>query len=338
MMLSIEARPQSFKEVAGQSIAKALLKTIASSPDTSPKVIQLYGGFGCGKTTLARIFAAEINHIPYSELSTTPFLQELDSSQLNKDTITTLIESWYAAPTGGYRVIIIDENHLLSKQVQSALLKVLEDMPKNTFIVFATTDYDKVLDTIKSRSLEIKLEQVNSEDMYNNLLSVSERFGVQVDDEVFQRIIEVAHGHMRTAHMNLSKYEMLGKEQYLSLFKSAYSEIVKYFMALSQRNQQSTFSAIDQIMQFPLTTVQDDLHKVLLDTTKSLVTQPNDLAKALGPNTIKLVKLVESDWFQQSFSSDVELQTSLLCLYQLMSEGQAQPTRPAATQVTGARR
>lgn len=337
-MLTQSARPQTFSQVAGQKIPKALLTSIVKSPKTAPKSLILCGGFGCGKTSQARIFAKALNcehlhsngdpcgtcSICTSKLDESPYYTEYDASQLKLDNVRQLVDTWYASLKNGYRVIVFDEAHLLSSQVQSALLKATEEPPANTFFVYCTTDVEKVLDTIRSRSLEIKLSTVSPEDMRPNLLATAEANNIQIDDEVISRIIKVSKGHMRNAHMELDKFSMLGKEMYLDLFKSSYDALDKFFISLAQRNKENCFKAIDEVLQYPLTTIRDDFETYILSLTKSLVTEPNPVVKLLGANTLKLIKLTLSDWFKDSFTSDVELQTGLLCIYQIMTESQPQ--------------
>lgn len=337
-MLIQSARPQTFSQVAGQKIPKALLTSIVKNPKTSPKSIILCGPFGTGKTTQARIFARAINcehphsngdpcgkcQVCNSKLDESPYYTEYDASQLKLDNVRNLADTWFSTLKNGYRVIVFDECHLLSSQVQSALLKSIEEPPVNTFFLFCTTDVEKVLNTIRSRSLEIKLSQVPSDEMKPNLVEVAQKNGITVDDEVLDRIIRVSKGHMRNAHMELDKYAMIGKEMYLDLFKSSYDAIDKFFIAVAQKNRDSCFKAIDEIIQYPLVTVKDDFETYILDLTKSLILEPNKLVKLLGSNTLKLIKLTMADWFKECFSSDVELQTGLLCIYQIMMDSQSQ--------------
>ena len=209
-------------------------------------------------------------------------------------------------------------------------------MPKQTFIIFCTTDYELVLDTIKSRSLEIKLELVPHDEAYKNIYEVCSKFNIPMDDEVAERIIQIGRGHMRTVHQNISKYELLGRENYLSLFNSSTRVIEDYFRSIAQRNKENCFKSIDELLQYPLVNIRDDFDTYILNLTKSLVTTPNEVVKLLGANTLKLIKLVLSDWFKDCFSSDVELQTGLLCVYQIMSESVSQQ-RPTQTNINARR-
>lgn len=349
-MLTQSARPTTFSQVAGQKIPKALLTSIVKRPKTSPKSIILCGPFGTGKTTQARIFAKAINcehpqsngdpcgkcQVCQSKLDESPYYTEYDASQLKLDNVRNLADTWFSTLRNGYRVIVFDECHLLSSQVQSALLKSIEEPPSNTFFLFCTTDVEKVLNTIRSRSLEIKLSSVTSEEMKPNLIKVAEANNIPIDDQVLDRIVRVSKGHMRNAHMELDKYSMIGREMYLELFKSSYDAIDKYFLAIAQKNRDNCFKAIDEILQYPLTTIKDDFENYILTTTKSLVTEPNNLVKLLGANSLKLIKLALSDWFKECFSSDVELQTGLLCIYQIMMESQPQQ-RQAQTNLNARR-
>ena len=134
--------------------------------------------------------------------------------------------------------------------------------------------------------------------------------------------------------MEIDKYNMVGKDVYMELFKSAHDAIDLYFRSIVLKSKDQCFKSIDEIRQFPLVVIQNDFDNYVLQLTKSLVTEPNYIVQKLGANTIKLIKIVISDWFRSCFSSDIELQTALLCVYQLMSEvPQVRTAAPVTQQV-----
>src|SRR6266436_4362104 len=138
-------RPQDFSEVRGQEhIVKALEAAIKSK-----KISHAYlfsGGRGTGKTSVARILARELG-------VTDKDLYEMDAaSNRGIDDIRELREGVYAMPfESPYKFYIIDEAHMLTKEAWNALLKTLEEPPAHVIFILATTDIDKVPDTIVSR-------------------------------------------------------------------------------------------------------------------------------------------------------------------------------------------
>ena len=293
---------------------------------TVPDVHEFYcqGTFN-HNTTSARIFAVELNHMKYEDLDNSPFYVEYDASQLKLDSLRQTIETWYAFPSGGYRVIVFDECHLLDKKQQSALLKVIEDGIKNTFFIFATTDVDKVLNTIRSRSLEIRLSLIPKESACERIREVAKQNNILLDEEVVERIYKVSKGHGRDMMMALDKYSMLGKEAYMGLYVSCTDCIESYFTSFSDKDK--LFAAIDSILQFPLYTIKDDFDNYILQLCKDMTYgKLTPVIQYFKQNTLKLIKITMQDWFRSSFQSDVELQSALLCLYQMMIQSSVQPT------------
>lgn len=338
-MLIQTLRPKTFSEVAGQNLPKAILRSIVLNPTSAPRSIILSGPYGTGKTSQARIFARALNcEHPHAngdpclkcssckqKLDESPFYSEYDASQLKLDTIRNLTDTWFNTLKSGYTVRVLDECHLLSRQVQSALLKTIEEPPKNTFFVFASTDPEYIIPTIRSRSLEIMLEAISPVDMKANLEKVCKDNGITISETALNRIIKVSKGHMRNAHMMLDNYLMLGEEKFLQAQRSSYDSVHKYFVAIGQKSTTQLFASIDEILQYPLSSVEDDFKTYVKALTKDLVTQSdNPVVKLLGANTLKLVKLFLSDWVLSSFKSDVEMQTALLAVYQLMNDSPVQ--------------
>lgn len=166
-MLSQEARPQTFREVAGQRLAKELLISIVRKPNESPRSLLLTGEYGTGKTTTSRIFARGLNcpnkkdyepcnksdcPICGQDINSASFYQEYDATIIgNVETIRELRDTFYYNIKGQYKVIVFDECHSASKSAQTALLKVIEEAPQGIFFLFPTTHAHQLLPTIVSR-------------------------------------------------------------------------------------------------------------------------------------------------------------------------------------------
>ena len=241
-MITQEFRPKTFKDVAGQKQVVSMLKCIAKNPKSSPKTIILQGEFGTGKTTNARILARALNcpnavngepcgncSVCNSDLDISPFYTEYDSAVVGGvDQIRALRETFYYNSDNGYRIIVFDECHLISQAAQAALLKVFEETTGNLFFVLCTTDADKLLPTIRSRSLELRLNLISDEDLLNNLKGICEKKGMQVPEEALKLMVRRSLGHARNAQMLLDQYFLLGDE-FQSFVKTSQDEFGKLF-------------------------------------------------------------------------------------------------------------
>ncbi len=139
-------RPESFDEVIGQENAVSLIQKAVQSGKPSHAYL-FTGGRGLGKTTVARIFAKELGVKPGD-------IYEIDAaSRRGIDDIRELRDHVRSAPIESkYKVYIIDEVHMLTKEAFNALLKTLEEPPAHALFVLATTDFDKVPETVRSRT------------------------------------------------------------------------------------------------------------------------------------------------------------------------------------------
>lgn len=208
-------RPQSFKEVMGQ---EAIVTTLKNAIQFN-RLAQAYlfcGSRGTGKTTLARIFAKALNcQQPASDFepcnncsscreitsgSSLDVLEIDGASHRGIEDIRQINETvGYAAACGGYKIYIIDEVHMLTKEAFNALLKTLEEPPPKVKFFFATTEPHKVLPTILSRCQRFNLNRISLSHIAAKLRLVAAQLGVEVDDEALQLIGQRAEGGLRDA-------------------------------------------------------------------------------------------------------------------------------------------
>ena len=144
-------RPKTFKTLAGnESLKKAILPKIEK--DKLSRTLLFYGDSGCGKTTIGRIIARqyEIKGIDFHELDNGVYSGKNDVQDILSQVRTAPIES-------KYKMYLFDECHNLSKAAQDSLLKILEEPPAHVFFVFCTTEPGKLLETIRSRCKDYKV-------------------------------------------------------------------------------------------------------------------------------------------------------------------------------------
>lgn len=225
--------------------------------------------------------------------------------------------------------------HLCSKQAQSAFLKVLEEAPKSIFFVFCTTEVDKILPTIRSRSLELELELVPETQVLESLHKICKQFNLSFSDEALNLVVTNAHGHMRNAHMLLDKLTMVGEEDFRKSLRSSSDAVYRYFEAVAQKNNTDCCAAITEILSFPVSEVGTTFTNEVRLLTRAMVGQENrysGLAKSLGSDCLKLIKLCVSEWVTSSLGSDPTIEVALLCIFNLMLGSKTQ-TASAPAQV-----
>jgi len=207
-------RPKKFSEVIGQEhITTTLQNSIRSN-----RIAHAYlftGPRGVGKTSTARIFAKVLNCLnpkdtePCNECELCKDIQnnqsldiiEIDgASNRGIDEIRTLRESVKYAPTKGkYKVYIIDEVHMLTKESFNAFLKTLEEPPAHTIFIFATTDIHKVPLTIISRCQRYDFRRIHLDTIKNALKNIADNEKIKIDDKTLSIIAKKADGSLRDA-------------------------------------------------------------------------------------------------------------------------------------------
>lgn len=200
-------RPQGFTEVRGQEhIVKALEASIKNK-----KIAHAYlfsGGRGTGKTSVARILARQLG---VSDKD----LYEMDAaSNRGIDDIRELREGVYAMPfESPYKFYIIDEAHMLTKEAWNALLKTLEEPPTHVIFVLATTDRDKVPDTILSRCEVYSFKQPTREILAQIVSDVAKKEGYTLERAAAELVALLAEGSFRDALSILQKVLTVSKDK-----------------------------------------------------------------------------------------------------------------------------
>lgn len=205
-------RPLKFKDVVGQQHISITLQNAVRSQRIHHAYL-FSGPRGVGKTTTARILARSINCTnpidfePCNECDSCRAIIEgrsldvieIDGASNNSvDDIRKLREnSRYLPANGKYKMYIIDEVHMLSTSAFNALLKTLEEPPPHLLFVFATTEPHKVLPTILSRCQRFEFKRMEIDDIVNQLKHISEKEGIQIDDNCLITIAKKGDGSMR---------------------------------------------------------------------------------------------------------------------------------------------
>ncbi len=218
-------RPQTFAEVVGQDMVKSVLSRASREDRVAPAYL-LSGTRGVGKTTIARIFAKALNcaHAPAGEpcnqcsacrrITQGSFVDvvEIDgASNRGIDDIRRLRDAvGYAPLEGRYKVFIIDEAHMLTKEAFNALLKTLEEPPARVTFIMATTEQHKFPVTILSRCQHFVFRQIPEDVLRAHVCRVLEREGQAFEPEAAALIARRAAGSVRDAMSLLGQALALG--------------------------------------------------------------------------------------------------------------------------------
>ena len=197
-ILSLKWRPSKFSEVVGQEhISNALSNAIKL--DRIAHAFTFSGPRGVGKTSTARILAKELNKV--DNINESIDIIEMDAaSNRGIDEIRNLRESVNYAPANGkYKIYIIDEAHMLTKEAFNALLKTLEEPPSHVIFIFATTELYKMPETILSRTQRYDFNRLSLNCIEEHLKFVLKSEKIKFDDESITKISEKSDGSMRDA-------------------------------------------------------------------------------------------------------------------------------------------
>ena len=242
-VLALKYRPQTFDDLIGQEV---VVETITNSikADKIPNAYLFTGIRGIGKTTIARIVAktlncsngienkckvkcdncdsiASSNHIDVLEMDA--------ASKTGVDDVRDLIEfSRYGPTSAKYKIFIIDEVHMLSKQAFNALLKTLEEPPEYLKFIFATTEIKKIPITVVSRCQRFDLSRIKSSELFEFIKKIKDKENGKVTDDALKLIVKISEGSVRDA-LSLLDRALLSLDENTELDLNAAQKIFGYF-------------------------------------------------------------------------------------------------------------
>ena len=202
-------RPEKLSQLVGQEEAVSLI-TQQIKKDNLGHAYLFSGPRGVGKTSLARIIATQLGCDPIFDIV------EIDAASNNKvDDIRDMNESvnFIASSPGQKRVYILDEVHMLSNAASNAFLKTLEEPPEHIIFILATTEPERVLETVKSRTTHIVFKKISEENIVKTLQEIGKKEKMVLDLDVLNTIATFSDGSLRDG-INLFEqtYNTFGKK------------------------------------------------------------------------------------------------------------------------------
>ena len=243
-VLALKYRPQIFDDLIGQEV---VAETITNSvkADKIPNAYLFTGIRGIGKTTTARIVAKALNCLNGIEnlckedlcencksITSSSHIDVLEMDAASKtgvDDVRDLIEfSRYGPTSSKYKIFIIDEVHMLSKQAFNALLKTLEEPPEYLKFIFATTEIKKIPITVVSRCQRFDLSRIKSSELFEFIKKIKEKENGKVSDDALKLIVKISEGSVRDA-LSLLDRALLSLDKNTELDLNAAQKIFGYF-------------------------------------------------------------------------------------------------------------
>ena len=193
-------RSRSFDEIIGQDHITTVLKN-ALKTDSISHAYLLSGPRGVGKTSTARILAHSVNELEYEGENLNLDIIEIDAASNRRiDEIRDIRDKVNILPVASkYKVYIIDEVHMLTKEAFNALLKTLEEPPAHVIFILATTESHKVPETILSRCVKLNFKPISNDMIFEHLKSISKKEKINISDKALELVSDHARGSFRDA-------------------------------------------------------------------------------------------------------------------------------------------
>jgi len=259
-------RPKTFNKVLGQSSSVKVLQTFIKK-NKVPHTLLFTGPSGCGKTTLARILRKELKCGKHD-------FTELDCADFRGIEMVRNIRSHiHQAPISGEcRVWIIDECHKLTNEAQNAFLKILEDTPNHVYFMLATTDPQKLKQTIRTRSTEIVVRSLNNKSILKLLSYICKMEKIRLPEEVADKIAECSNGSARKALVFLNQIaELDDEDDMMGAIKATTAEVQAIIIAKALFNSRTKWIEMAKILKETSNEEPEQIRWMILGYAKTIL-------------------------------------------------------------------
>jgi len=262
-------RPNNLDELVGQKFISITLKQALLTKKIAPAYL-FNGPRGTGKTSSARIFAKSLNCQAFEQPTITPCCKcdlcrqitdgsaldiiEIDAaSNTGVENIREIIERARFAPTQArWKVYVIDECHMLSTAASNALLKTIEEPPSRVVFILATTNPERVLNTIKSRCQKFDFRRISPSDIFQHLSEIAEKESIKYEVHALKMIAKRSNGGMRDAQSLLEQLNLLPEGITINniqnlLGEVSESELTNLIKSLVENNPESLIESCNKL-------------------------------------------------------------------------------------------
>ncbi|KGG08622.1 DNA polymerase III subunit gamma/tau [Prochlorococcus marinus] len=262
-------RPNNLDELVGQKFISITLKQALLTKKIAPAYL-FNGPRGTGKTSSARIFAKSLNCQAFDQPTITPCCKcdlcrqitdgsaldiiEIDAaSNTGVENIREIIERARFAPTQArWKVYVIDECHMLSTAASNALLKTIEEPPSRVVFILATTNPERVLNTIKSRCQKFDFRRISPSDIFQHLSEIAEKESIKYEVQALKMIAKRSNGGMRDAQSLLEQLNLLPEGITINniqnlLGEVSESELTNMIKSLVENNPESLIDTCNKL-------------------------------------------------------------------------------------------
>lgn len=327
MTLLEKYHPVKISDLYGQRLAQNILSGILKSPEMSPRILIFYGEYGVGKTSATQVFAKSLNCLnPKSPgtpcgvcencgpIERASYYRDLDCGLVgNVDNIRKIQEDLkYGLSVARWQVVVFDEFHMASRTSQQSLLKVLDSFDAKTFVIFVTTDLDGVVQTIRSRAVNIPFNTIPDPKALEYLDKIIDKEELTVSDKVREQIALRAQGHIRDLLKELELVKLVG-ESVFGDFMDYEKMLIQALIMIRVGDREKFDIVLHSLCKKPLFYIQSYFYRVLdramqhmfLPKTEYIHSDGYEHIKKLWRgDLIELFKFCVSEWGSKSFENE----------------------------------